>query len=239
MTRIGENASTTRSTMTSGGDTIPHQPGGAAGSSLPHPTQVSGPQALDLETAIMMLAIESSRDSRANADAQRVAGEKAQETAHARKIDKMRELADDTFGAALVDGAFQGLSAAVQVGSAAASYSSATSELDAKKTPCLLQADKFGRDAATAARTSKLLDASSKVMSATGTIWSGAERAAQERDRTDLAVVDQDIDRAKSMVDGASAQSKHAQDDIHDVMSSLREYLAAKSQAAQAAILKA
>ena len=237
MTRIGENVSTTRSAMVAESDTAAHQ-SDEQGSSLPAPTHVSGPQALDLETAIMLLAIESSRDSRAGADAQRSAGEKAQEQAHARKIDKMRELADDTFAGALVDGAFEGLSAAAEVGSAASSFSSAKSGLDATNTDCLARADELKNASAVSARTSRLLDASSKAMSAAGKVWTGAEKAAQEGDRTGLAVIDHDIDRAKSAVDGAASQSKRAQDDIHDVMSSLREYLAAKSQAAQAAILK-
>ena len=75
-------------------------------------------------------------------------------------------------------------------------------------------------------------------MSAAGTIWSGAEKSAMEGDRADMAVFDQDIDRAKNRVEGASTQSKRAQDDIHDTMAALKEYIAARGQAAQAAVLK-
>jgi hypothetical protein len=237
MTCVGLTNAAARCGTTEQNDNAALQPH-TQGTRLPDPFYPNGLPLVDAQTALLLLAVEASRDGRSSADAQRAAGEKAQEAAHARKIDKMRELADDTFATAMVDGAFQGLSAAAQVGSAAESFSSATSELDAKGATCLLKADTLNRAAAVSARTSKLLDASSKAMSAAGTVWSGAEKSAQEYDRADLAVIDHDIDRAKSMVDGASAQSKRADDDIHQTINSLREYVAAKSQAAQAAIFK-
>lgn len=237
MTCVGTTNAAARCAMTERSDGAALQPQ-RQGTQLPDPFYPNGAPLVDIQTALLLLAVEASRDSRSSADAQRAAGEKAQEAAHARKIEKMRELADDTFAQAMVDGAFQGLSAAVQVGSAAASFSSATSDLKAKGAASLADADLLSRAAAVSARTSKLLDASSKAMSAAGTIWSGAEKSAQEYDREGLAVIDHDIDRAKGAVDGASAQSKRADDDIHQTINSLREYIAAKSQAAQAAILK-
>ena len=50
--------------------------------------------------------------------------------------------------------------------------------------------------------------------------------------------IEKDIDRAKATVDGASGEGKRAQDDIRETINYVRQYLAAKSQAAQAAILK-
>jgi hypothetical protein len=210
--------------------------GGSQGAQLPDPLYPSGPPAVDLQTAIAVLEIQSSHENRVGADQERAAAEKAQEEAHAKKIAKMREVADDTFTAALVDGAFQGLSAAAQFGAAVESYSSTVQGLNAKACPEL--SDAIGRSAAVSERASKLLEASSKAMSAAGTIWTGAEKSAIEGDRADVAVFDQDIDRAKNRVDGASTQSKRADDDIHDTMAALKEYVAAKGKAAQAAILK-
>jgi len=235
--RIGENTGVTRSALTDS-STTPVQ-GGGQGAQLPDPFYPSGPPVEDAQTAIARLEIESSHENRASADAERAAGEKAQEAALAHKIDKMRELADDTFAQGIVEGAFQGLSAAAEVGSAAESFSSSMSEVSAKGVPeRSTEAMEFGKAAAISARTSKLIDASSKAMSAAGTIWSAAEKSGQEHDRESIAVFDRDIDRAKATVDGASTQSKRTDDDVRQTMDALRQYIAAKSQAAQAAILK-
>ena len=234
MTRIGDNIGVSRSALS---DSEPSTvQGGSQGARLPDPFYPSGPPVEDLQTAIAKLEIENSRENRASADADRAAAEKSQEDAHAKKIATMRELADDTFASAMVDGAFQGLSAAAQCGAAVESYSSTVQDLNAKACPEL--SDAIGRSAAVSARTSRLLDASSKATSAAGAIWSGAEKSAMEGDRADMAVFDQDIDRAKNRVDGAATQSKRADDDIHDTMAALKEYIAAKGQAAQAAVLK-
>jgi hypothetical protein len=234
--RIGENTAVNRSALTDNPTTSAQS--GTQGAQLPDPFYPSGPPVEDVETAIARLEIESSHEKRASADGERAAGEKAQEAALGRKIDKMRELADDTFAQGIVEGAFQGLSAAAAVGSAAESYSSSMSEVSAKGTSGF-DAATFSRMAATSARTSKLIDASSRAMSAAGTLWSAAEKSGQERDREGIAVLDRDIERAKGRVDGASTQSKRAEDDVRQTMDALRQYIAAKNQAAQASILKA
>jgi hypothetical protein len=57
-------------------------------------------------------------------------------------------------------------------------------------------------------------------------------------DRADIAALDGDIDRAKSGVDAASTERRRADDDIRETINAIRQYLAAKSQLANAAILK-
>jgi len=207
-------------------------------SSLPAPGYPNGPPVDDLQTALAVLMIETSRDQRSVADKQREAGTKAQEEAHARKIEKMRDLADEAFTQGLVDGVFEGISGAAQAGAACLSFSSTTKDIDAKAAFCPRQGEALARESAVASRASKLLDASSRLTSAAGKIGSAAAKSAQENDRADIAVIDHDIDRAKSTVEGASSESKRAADDIRETMNFVRQYLAAKTQAAQAGIIK-
>jgi hypothetical protein len=209
-----------------------------ATSSLPPSEYPNGPPVDDLQTALAVLTIETARDRRAIADKQRDAAGKAQDEAHAAKISKMRELADDTFAQGLVDGVFQGISGAAQIGAASLSFSSTVKDIDAKGTICPVEAESFARSAALAGRASKLLEASSKLTSAAGTIWSAGLKSAQDRDREAMAVADHDVDRAKGAVDGASTESKRAQEDIRETINYVRQYLAAKTQAAQAGIIR-
>jgi hypothetical protein len=206
--------------------------------SLPPPGYPDGPPADDLQTALAVLMIETSRDRRRIADKQRDASAKAQEEAHATKIAKMRELADDTFTQGLVDGVFQGVSGAAQAGAACLSFSSTIKDISAGPANAADRCSVLATEAAELSRASKLLDASSKLTSAAGTIWSAGMKSAQERDREAMAAADHDIDRAKGAVDGASTDSKRAQEDIRETINYVRQYLAAKTQAAQAGILK-
>jgi len=159
----------------------------------------------DLQTALAVLTMELAREQRRAGDEQRDAAMKAQEDAHTRKIAKMHELADDTFAQGLVEGAAQATSALFTFDSARHGFKAAA-------------ADARGDKVAAAAHTqlSKIDDANGKLASAAGTIGGAALKAAQERDRADIAVIDREMDRAKADVDGASAQSKQAQDDIRD-----------------------
>jgi hypothetical protein len=209
-----------------------------AASPLPQPTYANGPPTDDLQTALAVLMIRTSRDNRAVADKQQAASSKAQEEAHARKIDKMKELADDTYTQAIVDGVCQGVSAAAQAGSAGLSYSSSMDGIGSKLEDSPMRSAELAQHAASVERTSKFLDAGGKLVSAGGVIGSGALKRAQEDDRKDMAIADRDIDRAKSAVEGASSDSKRAQDDERETINYIKQYLAAKTQAAQAAIIR-
>jgi hypothetical protein len=190
---------------------------------LPDPFYPNGVPLLDLQTALAVLTIEAARDNRKLADTERAGAAKAQDDAQGRKIGKMHELADDNLSGAIIEGAFQGLSAAASVGSACMGFSSAMNE---------------GSAGAAAMRSSKLFDAGGKASTATGTIWSGVAKSAADHDREEMAIADRDIDRAKSTVDGASTDSKRADDDIRDTMNYIRQYVSAKEQLGQASILK-
>lgn len=178
----------------------------------------------DLMTALAMLTVKQKHQDRVAADAQRIAGEKAQEEAQSRKIDKMRELANDTWTQGLVEGVLEGASAI-------ASGASALDDFAASKQSCALESAKLARDA-------KLLDAGSKGLMAASHLGSAFAKSAQEEDRRDMAIADRDVDRAKSTVDGASTASRRAEDDIRETLNAVRQYLAAKTQLANAAIIK-
>lgn len=216
------------------GDVASTSSAATSASSLPNPIYTAGPPVDDLQTALAVLMIEISRDNRASADKQREAGLKAQEEAHARKIEKMKELADDTFSQALVDGVMQGVAAAAQAGSASLSYSSSMSDIASKG----VKSASLAQESAKLAQQSRLMEAGSRAVSATGTIASGAGKSGIERDREGIAVAEHDVERAKGSVEGASSDSKRAQDDARETMNFIRQYLAAKTQAAQAAIIR-
>jgi hypothetical protein len=220
------------------GDVASTSRAATSASSLPNPNYTAGPPVDDLQTALAVLMIEISRDNRASADQQREAGLKAQEEAHARKIEKMKELADDTFSQALVDGVMQGVAAAAQAGAASLSYSSSMSDIASKGEDCMVKSASLARESAKLAQQSRLMEAGSRAVSATGTIASGAGKSGIERDREGIAVAEHDVERAKGSVEGASSDSKRAQDDARETMNFIRQYLAAKTQAAQAAIIR-
>lgn len=178
----------------------------------------------DLMTALAMLTIRQKHDDRVAADHERLAGEKAQEEAQSRKIDKMRELANDTWTQGLVEGVLEGASAV-------ATGASALQEFSASKQGCMLESAKLTRDA-------KLLDAGSKALMAASHLGGAFAKSAQEEDRRDMAIADRDVEHAKSAVDAASTAGRRADDDIRETLNAIRQYLAAKTQLANAAIIK-
>lgn len=178
----------------------------------------------DLMTALAMLTIQQRHEQRVSADQQRAVAVKAQEEAQAEKIAKMRELADDTFMEGVVSGVLTGASAAASAGSACSNYASTT-------TDCGDQRDKLKLKAG--------------ILSATGAGFDGASKFAgasvksdQDDDRADMAVADGAVERAKGAVDAASSEARKADEDARETMNAIRQYLAAKSQLANAAIIR-
>jgi hypothetical protein len=183
----------------------------------------------DLMTSISILTMKQKQDDRVASDHQRVQAEKTQEEAQAQKIEKMRELAHDTFMEGVIGGLLEGASAA-------ASAASAIKEFDGKMMD--LSKDKITVPSLALARDAKLLEAASKSLSASAKLGTGLAKSAQDDDRTEIALADRAVERAKSAVDAASTASRRADEDIRDTLTAVRQYLAAKTQAAQAGILK-
>jgi hypothetical protein len=179
----------------------------------------------DMMTSLAILTMKSKQDERVASDKERVVAEKNQEAAEAAKIEKMRDLANDTFTQGLVEGVLDGASAGASAASAVDEYSGAIAPKGS------LDAQQFTRDG-------KLLDAGSKALTATSRFGSAMARTAQEEDRKDMAVADHDVERAKSAVDSASTASRRAEDDIRETINAIRQYIAAKTQLANASIMK-
>ncbi len=192
----------------------------------------------DLETALSILMIENLREQRSMGDAERAEAMRSQEEAFGRKIEKMRELAEDTFAQGLGDGLFQIASAGMQAGAAKVGYDGAHAEIEKELAEPKALKTRWAENAALLSRNSRLLDAGAKGVSGAGAIATAATRAAIERDRTHIAQIEHDIDRAKSTVDGCSSTVKRAEDDIRETMAFVKQYLAAKAQTAQAAIIR-
>lgn len=178
----------------------------------------------DLMTALAMLTIQQRHEQRVSADQQRAVAAKAQEEAQAEKISKMRELADDTFLEGVVTGALTGAAAAASAASACTEYSSTT-------TACGMQRDTLKRDAGILSATSRGFEGASKLAGA-------SVKSDQDDDRADMAVADGAVERAKSAVDAASSEARKADEDARETMNAIRQYLAAKSQLANAAIIR-
>lgn len=178
----------------------------------------------DLMTALGMLSMQQRHEDRLLADQQRAAASKAQDEAHAEKIAKMRELADDTFKEGLIEGILGGASAIASAASAQVSYDGAMND-------CHMQSERLTRNG-------KLLHSASEGFGAGSKLGGAMAKADQENDRTDMAIADAAIDRAKASVDSAASESRRAQEDIRETMNAIRQYLAAKSQLANAAIIK-
>ncbi len=192
----------------------------AEGSMLPPAPRVV-PE--DLVAALAMMTIEQKRNERANADKQRIASEKAQEEAHAAKIERMTQLAKDTFRQAVVEGVCEGFSAVADAVSAYKGYEGAI-------TP--------GADGKKMEATGKYWGVASKSTNIVSKFAAGRAKAAQEEDRRDMAICDAALDRAKRAVDAAAGAAKEAQDDINQTINAIRSYLAAKTQLGQAAIIR-
>ncbi|MDB4938398.1 MAG: hypothetical protein JWP87_5370 [Labilithrix sp.] len=178
----------------------------------------------DLMTALTMLSMQQLHEERNAADQQRSAASKAQEEAQADKITKMRELAEDTFNQGLVEGVLGGLGAIASAASAVSGFAAST-------TSC-------GLEEASLARNGKLLQVTSDGLNAASKFGGASARTDQENDRTDMAVADAAIDRAKAATEAASTTSRRAADDLRETMNNLRQYLAAKIQLGNAMIIK-
>lgn len=201
-------------------------PGPSASPLLPSPIATGD----DMMTSLAILLMKAKHEDRIASDNQRLVAENAQQRAEQTKIDKMRELAKDTFAQGLVEGVLEAASAAACAASAVDEFSSATA-VKAPNNELTLESRKLARDG-------KLLDAGSKALTATSRLGSGFARAGQEEDRRDMAIADRDVERAKSSVDAASTASRRADDDIRETLNAIRQYLAAKTQLANAAIIK-
>ncbi len=192
----------------------------------------------DLMTSIALVGIKGKQNDRVAADQQRAAAEKTQEEAQARKIERMRELAKDTFMQGLLEGLMEGAGAVATAISAVDEFRSGTDGARATELGPGAEATLLGKHSRSLARDAKLLDAASKGLSASSHLGSAVARAAQEDDRKDIAIADRDLDRAKGGVEAASTASRRADDDIRETLNNIRQYLAAKSQLANAAIIK-
>lgn len=184
----------------------------------------------DLITALAMLTVKQKHDDRVAANHERLAGEQAQQEAQSRKIDKMRELAKDTWMQGLVEGVLEGASAVAMGASAVEEFSAATQPKGAT--------DAMKLESAKLARNAKLLEAGSRGLTAASHFGGAMARSAQENDRKDMAIADRDVDHAKAAVDGASSAGRQADDDIRETLNAIRQYLAAKTALANAAIIK-
>ncbi|MBX3223780.1 MAG: hypothetical protein KF795_24925 [Labilithrix sp.] len=222
----------------------------ASGELLPTPFAVVAYD--DLLTSLAVMMLRQKHEQRVTSDQQAVAAAKAQEEAHGRKIEKMRDLADHTFTQALVEGALEGAGAVAAGSSAICRFSGETKDAAAKAFDAKVEAGMTGdlsmADFAQKAELSKasrelvrdanLLDAASKGFAATSKLGGGFARRDQDLDREAMAVADADIDRAKGSVDTASSASRRAVDDIRDTIGAIRQYLAAKTQLANAALIR-
>ena len=171
-------------------------------------------------TALAMLSMQQLHEERCAADQQRIAAAKAQEEAQAEKISKMRELADDTFKEGVIEGVLGGVGAAASMGGAISTYEGAMAS-----SPALT-------------RDGRLFQAASDALNASSKLAGASAKADQENDRTDMGVADAAVDRAKAATDAASTTSRRAADDIRETLNAIRQYLAAKTQLANASIIK-
>ena len=195
----------------------------------------------DMQTALAVLMIQCSKEQRAMSDSQRATAAKAQEEANARKIEKLREIADATFAQGLADGLCQIGSASLQARSAVLGYDSAKADIVSKQRTDLHASDAargWADYSARLGRDSKLLDAASRGVSGAGAILSTSLKSGIEHSRADVAEIDREIDRARGAVDGAASDSKRAQDDIRETMGFIRQYLATKAQLNQASVIR-
>ncbi|MDB4936748.1 MAG: hypothetical protein JWP87_3720 [Labilithrix sp.] len=184
----------------------------------------------DLMTSISILTMKQKQNDRTAADQQRVQAEKNQEEAQAQKIEKMRELARDTFLEGLVSAVLEGASSAMAAASAVEEFNGKMLEVN--------NSGELTQRSVALTRNGKLLEAGSRALSGSSRLGGAVAKSAQEDDRTDIALADRAVERAKSAVDAASTASRRAEDDIRETLNAVRQYLAAKTQAAQAGIIK-
>jgi hypothetical protein len=188
----------------------------------PNASFASGPD--DVLVALAMAMVEQKKQERAGGDRSMQASAKAQEAAHARKIEKMHELADDTLMEGIVSGAFEGATA-IASGLSAVTKFSADMSTDKDESSRL-------------ARNAGLFEASSKGFGATSKFGGSLCKSTQERDRSGIAEADAAKDSAKASLENAANTVSRATEDIRTTIASLRQLIAAKSQLANAAIIR-
>lgn len=206
---------------------------------LPSPAPVADDDVL-VSLAVMM--VKSKQDERLANDRAMAAGTQAQQASHARKIELMRELADDTLMEGIVSGALQGAGAIASGVGAVAKFSGEMKELKASELATDVRTADFAGDVAkeskTLARNAGVLDASARGFGATATFAGAIYKSAQERDRSAIAEADAARDAAKAMTDAAASAIGRANEDIRATIAALRQLIAAKSQLANAAIMR-
>lgn len=184
----------------------------------------------DALTALAIVMVQQKHAERLFNDRARDASAKAQEEAHERKIEKMHELADDTFSEGVVAGALEGAGAVASGISATKDFSATLSQFR--------HGSEASMETATLIRDAKLLRAASEGFSAASRFGGSLAKASQERDREMMAIADKDLDGAKGALDSASTASSRAQEDIRSTIAALRQLMAARSQLANAAIIR-
>ncbi len=226
--------------------------GGRAASPEGAPELLPAPFAVnaydDLMTSLAVMMMRQKHESRLSSDRGREAASKSQEEAHARKIASMRELADDTFMQGVLEGALEGAGAVATAASTLTRFDgemkeAAASALDGKPSSELSMGDlvrkaEWAKESKRLARDANLMEVASKGFGAASRLGGAWAKSEQERDREEIARADADIDRAKSAVEGAATEARRASEDIRETIGSIRQYLSAKTQLANAAIIR-
>lgn len=192
----------------------------------------------DVLVALAIAMVKQKKDDRITGDRQMRASAKAQEAAHARKIEKMHALADDTLMEGIVSGALEGASAIASGLSAVTKFDGDLKGLKAETAPIGDRKDELAMGSKLLARNAGLLDATSKGFDAVSRFGGSLCKSAQERDRADMAEADASKDAAKASLDAAASTISRANEDIRATISALRQLVAAKTQLANAAILR-
>jgi hypothetical protein len=196
---------------------------GAQTELLPEPLTPSAYD--DVLTALAVMTVRQRHDQRTAGEEESKAASKVEEEAQARKIAEMHELANDTFTQGLVEGVLEGAGAVAAGGAALTQYSADMSSAT--------------KDAKVLVRDASLLNAASKGFGASSRLAGSLVHRDQELDREAMAVADADIERAKTNADAGSAESRRATEDIRDLLGAVRQYVAAKTQLANASALRA
>lgn len=191
----------------------------------------------DVLVALAIAMVKQKKDERALGDRSMQASAKSLEAAHARKIEEMHELADDTLMEGIVSGALEGVSAVASGAGAVTKFSGEMNGIAADKAQAPLK-EELMEGSKELAREAGILDAASKGFSATARFGGSLCKSAQERDRADIAEADAAKDSAKSSLDAAASTINRANEDIRSTIAALRQLIAAKTQLANAAIIR-
>ena len=196
----------------------------------------------DVLVALAVMMVQQKKDERALEDRATAASSRAQEAAHARKIEAMHELADDTLMEGIVAGALEGAGAVASGVSAVTSFSSDLRALQAESMKIDFRTKDFAaplEDQSKAlARNAKLLKTTSDGFGATARFGGAIVKSGEERDRSAIAEADAARDAAKASSESAAGAVSRANEDIRATIAALRQLMAAKAQMANAAIVR-